>query len=283
MIPAQDTIHSSTVLFVFNGQDEPLCRCCQTLTDGGVQVYYVPDVYSAMAQLAQGTAPGHLVVDIRLLDNYEMCFLALAQHYYPNTELHVPLLEGTAERAANQTTHIETVALQDLADGIMGIRQALTASSSDDEVDEWVGEEVGDTPIPVDLLDAAPMEATSSAAKGHQGPQAIDDERGALEVPKRTDALSTDGGTESTEPGLALHEVVRQRMAGRQPSHIPRTPPQAASPWRDDQAAPPADSTSSASSAVSPEEMEALLRDSDETQEPKPDLPPSGNKGGGAQ
>lgn len=269
MMPAPETIHSSTVLFVFNGQDEPLCRCCQTLTDGGVQVYYVPDVYSAMAQLAQGPAPGHLVVDIRLLDNYEMGFLALVPHYYPNTELLVPQLEGTAERAANQAGHIETVALQDLADGILGIRQALTASSSDDEVVEWVGEETGDAPIPADLLlDAAPMETTSASARGHQEPHAIDDEQGTLEAPGRTDALSTDGGTESTEAGLSLHEVVRQRMAGRQPSRIPRRPPQAASP--EDSALPP-------SSAVSPEEMEALLKEADEAIEPTP-APPLGER-----
>lgn len=274
MMPAPETIHSSTVLFVFNGQDEPLCQCCQTLTDGGVQVYYVPDVYSAMAQLAQGSAPGHLVVDIRLLDNYEMGFLSLVPHYYPNTELLVPLLEGTAERAANQADHIETVSLQDLADGILGIRQAVTASSTDDEVVEWVGEDVGDVPIPADSLDAAPMETTSATAQRQQEPQAIDDERGTLEAPKRTDALSTDGGTESTEAGLSLHEVVRQRMAGRQPSRIPRRPPQAASP---------ADSSPSPSSAVSPEEMEALLRDGDDVQEPRPDLPPSGSEGGEAQ
>lgn len=274
-MPAPETIHSSTVLFVFNGQDEPLCRCCQTLTDGGVQVYYVPDVYSAMAQLAQEPAPGHLVVDIRLLDNYEMGFLALVRHYYPNTELLVPLLEGTAERAANQADHIETVDLQDLSDGVLGIRQAVTASSSDDEVVEWVGEDAGDAPIPADLLESAPVETASAATQGHHDPQPIDHERETLKVPKLTDPLSTDGGTESTEAGLALHEVVRQRMAGRQPSRIPRRPPQAA---------PPADSSASPSSAVSPEELEALLRDGDDAPEPRPDLPStSGREGGEAQ
>jgi len=271
MMPAPETIYSSTVLFVFNGQDEPLCRCCQTLTDGGVQVYYVPDVYSAMAQLARGPAPGHLVVDIRLLDNYEMGFLALVPHYYPNTELLVPLLEGTAERAANHARHIETVALQDLTDGILGIRPAVTASASDDEVVEWVGEEVCDVAVPADVLDPAPVETASPIAQQDQEPQAIDGGQDALESPASADTLSTDGGAESTEPGLALHEVVRQRMAGRQTSRIPRTPPRAA---------PPADSAMSPSSAVSPEEMEALLRDGDEAQEPRPDLPPTAYEGG---
>jgi hypothetical protein len=273
MTSASETIHRSTVLLVFNGQDEPLCRCCQTLSDGGIQVYYVPDVYSAMAQLAQGLAPSHVVVDIRLLDNFEMGFLSIAPHYYPNTEILVPLLEGTAERAAHQNGHIDMVALQDLADGILGIRRAVTASSEADEVVEWAGQDVDDPAMPAASIDAESVARTQAASQGQREPHAVDSEQSAFEVPTRTNALSTDGGAESTEAGLSLHEIVRQRMAGRQPSRLPRRPPQFASP---------SESSSPPSSAVSPEELEALLREGDETEESRVDLPPGERAGGGA-
>lgn len=257
-MPASETIAGSTVLFVFNGQDEALCRCCQTLGDAGVQVYYVPDVYSAMAQLAQGLAPSHVVVDVRLLDEVEMSFLTLGPQYFPDLSILVPLLDGTADRAANCVVPIDALPLEDLTDAVLGILPAVTATLPEDEdVVEWGGEEQADSTGP-GAAQAAAIEAAEATAEAE--PSSLDPETVETAVPP-IPPLSTDIGSETTDAAPAMHEVVRQRMAGDQTARVPRTPPAAVPSWQAPCPTPMRQAPRPPSSTVSPEEIRALLDD----------------------
>jgi hypothetical protein len=59
-----------------------LSEWCGPLESAGASVHVVPDVYAAMAALADDSAAQHVIVDERELDDAESNFLTLAPQYF---------------------------------------------------------------------------------------------------------------------------------------------------------------------------------------------------------
>lgn len=286
-------------LIVFDGHDDAICSAGELMMNHGSQVQWVPDVYSAMAQLCTGNLPSRLIVDVRILDESELAFINLAPRYFPELKVTVPTLDGTLSRINGFKGRYETLSLTDITDEALGIRAAVADEITDEaEVVEWGGEEAVATDeaieedaeaiadaIPEAAHDPLPSEITISDDPWAPDPAEdattveteIEDallDHGSLEddidptKPHHTeydggpalDRLSTDGGPESVDQGPSLHDAVRQRMGGAQPPGR-RLPPGSmafqGNPLRPDSPR----MNPSNDSAITPEEMDALLAD----------------------
>ncbi|MBK8266965.1 MAG: hypothetical protein IPK83_01110 [Planctomycetes bacterium] len=129
-------------LIVFDGHDDAICSAGELMMNHGSQVQWVPDVYSAMAQLCTGNLPSRLIVDVRILDESELAFINLAPRYFPELKVTVPTLDGTLSRINGFKGRYETLSLTDITDEALGIRAAVADEITDEaEVVEWGGEE----------------------------------------------------------------------------------------------------------------------------------------------
>jgi hypothetical protein len=154
-----------------------------------------------------------------------MSFLRIAHRHHPTVEVLVPSFDGTAERVAAFGAGLQAV----------------------------------------DVASIAASVATQTV------PSAV-----AHDDQSSTTALSTEGGPDSVSSGPSLHQSVRQRMAGDDPRVTrrmpPRRPPEVPAPRHDQiepasdypQAEhPPPSAAEPARRVLSPEEVDALLADTE--------------------
>lgn len=293
-------------LIIFDGKDDAICSAGELMMSHGAPIEWVPDVYSAMAQLCTGNRPNHLLVDVRILDDGELSFLNLAPRYFPDLKVIVPVFEGTLDRLNGVKGRYQTASLQDITDEAMGIRSAVEADVEDEgEVVEWGGEEPLDTDMEVaDSFDVAteslrssptdtgsedsvhgrataewPAEETfplADAAIADSDPDLSTTfpDHGVGTLPEHSEAthsgeagplggsrLSTDGGPESADGGMPLHEAVRRRMGG-EPNPIGRRLPPGSMAFSGGApgSTPEHRADADRDVAITPEEIEALLR-----------------------
>jgi len=83
------------ILLVSNAQDDSLREAVEQLRGAGARVEIAPDVYAAMARLAQGDRFDRVAVDVRTLDRAESAFLQLVPRYCADVRIEVPWLDGT--------------------------------------------------------------------------------------------------------------------------------------------------------------------------------------------
>ncbi|MBX3396403.1 MAG: hypothetical protein KF841_13655 [Phycisphaerae bacterium] len=294
-------------LIIFDGKDDAICSAGELMMSHGAPIEWVPDVYSAMAQLCTGNRPNHLLVDVRILDDGELSFLNLAPRYFPDLKVTVPVFAGTLDRLNGVKGRYQTASLQDITDEAMGIRAAVEADVEDEgEVVEWSGEELLDTDVEVaDAFDVAAdrsrtldvdpesEESIHGGASAEWPPQDAfhpadariadsgsdtdtgeqpEDARSTQDAdsgPLDRSRLSTDGGAESADAGMPLHEAVRRRMGG-EPNPIGRRLPPGSMAFSGgaSSSAPEHRTDVDRDVAITPEEIEALLRtDADLTEE----------------
>lgn len=238
------------LLIVSDGQDESIRWCSERVRQAGVRVQCVPDVYAAMALLAQGAAISHVLVDVRQLDQEEMRFLEVAPRYGGGAEFFVPRLGDINENRAGYGRRVSIVEIGDLAAAILGLRDAVTPEQGDDmEVVEWA-EPAGERP-----QIAEPAEEWLPTSTPVDAPTGSD--------PPQRSPRSIEGGLDETEGGPSLHEAVRERMGGGGAIPLRRTPPPAKPATEDPAAAQPAEWAASQNRELTREEVEALLRDDD--------------------
>lgn len=207
------------ILIVAGRDDESLRTCTDDLSAAGADVEHAADVYSGMARLALGAPFARVLLDIRSLDEREMQFLSLASRYFPDAQVAVPLLEGTPERASAWDRTVQTVSVEALV-----------------------------------------RECQPQPAPPAEGPAEPDHTPTSDAVSQPTPALSTDDGPrEAADTEPSLHEAVRTRMATGQSAPVRRAPPpvrQQPEPPLVEPATPIGDD---GGSALSQEEVDALL------------------------
>lgn len=224
-MPSPDTADTLIILLVSDLDDRSVRECASALTNAGASVETVPDVYAAMARLALGPEVRTLLLDARPLDDKEMSFLRIAHRHHPTVEVLVPSFDGTAERVAAFGAGLQAV----------------------------------------DVASIAASVATQTV------PSAV-----AHDDQSSTAALSTEGGPDSVSSGPSLHQSVRQRMAGDDPRVTrrmpPRRPPEVPAPRHDQPEPapdyppaelPPPSAAEPARRVLSPEEVDALLADTE--------------------
>lgn len=279
---------SGGVLIVSDAADQEIRGFRTAIAHAGVPLESVPDVYAATARLARRDWTGKIFVDVRTLDDKEMAFLRLVPRFFPKCEVVVPAFAGTGDRPALQTSGCLLTAVVDaIAFAVAGRGQPYLP------IDRGVAEpEIVAAAIPEPIAPTQPPEPTlaeepAPAAETEGAPLADDEPPPGEDMPSTGASilappadtapepppvlrLSTDGGPEAADAGPALHEVVRMRMSAEERRPIrrapPRTPPGARAP-QTPPVTPPADSAGGALGALepllSPDEMDALLRDDD--------------------
>jgi hypothetical protein len=286
----------SGVLIVSDAADQEVRGFREALRRAGVPIESVPDVYAATAKLARGDWVGRIVVDVRTLDDKEMAFLRLVPRFFPRCELIVPAFDGTADRASLGSIGFQPVALSVAIEAAAaGYSEITTVAGIGLLEPESVAREVPEVPLQQEAYDqepaAAPGQMEQAAAIATQpgetealsppdnstlppplGDSPMSDApedtpaEGSVESPPVL-RLSTDGGPEAAGTGPAIHEVVRMRMAAEERRPIRRAPPRTPPGGKPAQspAAPPEDRGGVPSSPMdpmlSPDEMDALLRD----------------------
>lgn len=297
------TEHANSYLIVFDGTDNAICSAGELMMAHGAQVQWVPDVYSAMAQLCTGQQPTRLIVDARVLDDQELAFLNLAPRFFPDVKVTVPLLDGVLNRLGGVKGRFDALSLTDLTDEAMGIRTAVAEDYADEaDVVEFGGEETLDVPIGPAAADEIPE--APAAPEDHAQPVeiAIPDDPWAADAAVQAEEaeiedallthgsleddldptkpnheeydggealnrLSTDGGPETPAEGPSLHDAVRQRMGGATPPPGRRLPPGAMAFPNVGPNSDPRRLGAMSDQSITPEEIEALLSTDDDTQE----------------
>jgi hypothetical protein len=213
----------------------------QSLTTGGVAVFFATDVYMAMARLATGGPFGHVVVEAAALDDYERAFLTVAPDYFPDCSFYVPIRSPLDERV-DDAGRFEALPADMITDAILGIRDAEIVEAATDEDDSpWSQPRViGETGV------SAPPPQDTSPSLGEHQPHGDPLAR----------KLSTDGGIDESRGEPSLHDSVRERMGAKAP------PPRRRPPGATDDV--PAGAVPNESPRISREEMNALLGDDDE-------------------
>jgi hypothetical protein len=278
---SSETTGRPVILLVSATDDEPVRDCVARLIDVGATVTVLPHVYAATARLALGEPVSNVLLDIRVIDDYEMAFLRTAARYYPSVEITVPLFKGTIERVAAYGASVRAMDVDSIvASTVVRPSEASTGEPS----------AVRAAPGPPPRLEpdiaheeqravASPRKAevplAPAASPAPGPPSAVHHEQ------PRTDAPSTDGGPDGGPEGPALHESVRARMAGNDPRIVRRAPPRVgpkqtrpgdgpgSSPAgpapTGNQPSPPPDGP-----ALSPEEVDALLANEEPTERDSP-------------
>lgn len=225
------------VLLVTGINDDASQRLTQTLSQNGATVYYVSEIYAALAGLSRGEPISHLIVDTRWLDEYEMQFLKLAPKYFKKATFLVPAFEGAPSHRCHISGRYQVLSVPELIRNLLG-----------DGFEALLEEPVriaGDYPEPVAASDRNPQQGVMASAG----------------------RLSTDGGPESVSEEPAMHDAVRQRMGGLGRGGVVRRPPGAdaknlTAPRNDDAV------SRGRYGTVTPEEMAELLK-GDQTQTPE--------------
>ncbi len=231
------------VLIVSDAHDASLRDCAASLTTAGAVVDSAPDVYAAMAMLAVQSDIRVVLLDVRTLDDTEVTFQRLAARYYPAVEVMVPSLAGTARRISSYGSALRAV---DVAAVVSFLETRVVPAEADETEDTSHA-----------ISQEAPAVTTSAGT------------------------LSTDGGPEAAGRAPAPHEAVRQRMAGDDPREPRRPPIRRAPPKANEPVGPVASELGGVSAdgspdsagppqqaALSPEEVDALLGEAGEQEEP---------------
>ena len=300
----------SGVLIVSDADDPELRGFRAAIGRAGVPIESAPDVYAATAKLARGECVGKIVVDVRTLDDKEMAFLRLVPRFFPRCELIVPAFDGVEGRASLRAAGFQPVTLNAALEaavagyveiasreeiGLLGPEAAATDVPAT-PLEEGAYCE-GHAPVRMEPENAIPPEPQEIEAPSSPGifslpPPVSDSPIG--ELPENASPngvvesspglrLSTDGGAEAADNRPAIHEVVRRRMAAEEPRPIRRPPPR--TPPGGKPVQPPVVPTENMRATplgpmdpmLSPDEMDALLRDDETAWEETP--PPDESEG----
>ena len=298
-IAGQRTPNSGAVLIVSDAADAEIHRLRTALGEAGVPFETVPDVYTATAKLARRDWTGKVFVDVRTLDTKEMAFLRLVPRFFNRCEVVIPAFDGVNAHGSLDLSGLQPLPVAVAIEAAIAERSeaALRMSVAPSHAEHSTSTTGG----PTLHADPAPSQPELAAAEIPETPLQQDteeDELGAIPPPVQEDAmaipletevaptddasadptsmpaapspplrLSTDGGPEEAGSGPAIHEVVRMRMAADDRRTIRRRPPPGAT-------APPARPVAPSADAgparlhgldpmLSPDEMDALLRDDD--------------------
>jgi len=265
---------SQRLLFVGDAADAIALRFMEACRTGGWTVEHAPDVYRAMARLANAQAGGwaRVVVDTRTLHSSEQAFLDLAPRYFRGVEVSslssfvhaapepdaLDEPEPTVARpAARSADPAESADQQDSDDpGDENILAGIDPDFGYFGFDSTEDDEAGALLFPF-------VEWPSEPGNGDGEP----DDQPARENPQieAADAGPPDDDADPSDadPRLSLHEAVRRRMqlarAAENPSAaqpVQRTPPpHLATPAATDPSELPVDSRR----IVTREELDALL------------------------
>ncbi len=182
------------VILVCENKDDEVRACLAALSAAGVSLEITSDVYTAMAQLAQGVSAETVIVDVRQLDGQEMRFLDRVPRFFPSCKVVAPLFAGTHERvSAYGTRRVEPLPVEDIVALLMPRHPTAPPGSHDERLTQQPPLD----PDPDVHLDG------------------LDD----------PDSLSTDGGPQDADAGPALYEAVRERMGAGESQPVCRSPP----------------------------------------------------------
>jgi hypothetical protein len=248
------------LLIVCEAVDPAIRETAERLQSSGAVVEIVPDVYAAMAHLSTGAGKSRVLVDVRTLDRREAAFISLAPRYFPDIQLEVISLPGTDERMIDLGPRPGLVTLESLVQGIAGGNLSAAVKGGGNAAGRFPEDGAADDGCVMSL--GTPEEEygledlPSDPVHGEVGPAEFAPPAAPPQSP-----LSTDGGP-GADPGPAIHEVVRQRMARDDLPAVRRKPPAPATirPSAAD----------AAPQALLREEMDALLADEPPASGPEP-------------
>lgn len=256
----------ATILIVGDASPDAFARFVAGLRDAGIEAASARDVYAAMSLMTRLENLRYAIVDVRSLDRAEAAFLTLAPRYFSSVEIVIPLLPGVEDRLQTLGISRSPVELSHFL-GELRLSAVMPESGHlESDASRLGGSEDSERPpdgegVPSDeLLDVEPFTIPSLGEAEELIQSQADDQ--APEAAGLT-APEPERGIAEAEISAApsLHEAVRMRMAANDPRVIRRRPPAghpAGASDVDSRIVPSSDE-----STLSPEEMDALLSNSD--------------------